>query len=224
MAKSNWSPKDIKEKRSTETGNVAVDVRAAQSGSSADRLSTTALSSGAASTSKLERTPMAAVGNDANSGKVPDVAPAAMGDAEAGHRRRRRRRVSVDGPDAVDVHVGGRVRLIRTLRGMSQTDLGNEIGLTFQQVQKYERGMNRISASTLFRLSRTFDVPISFFFDDMAPELGQAGSGEDIPADSRRSTLSTMRALGNISDPQVRDALNNLAKVLASNLDGNGQD
>jgi len=67
---------------------------------------------------------------------------------------------------SVDAHVGQRVRMRRTLLGMSQERLGEAIGLTFQQVQKYERGSNRISAGTLFRLGQVLDVPVSFFFDD----------------------------------------------------------
>src|SRR5476649_418541 len=82
-------------------------------------------------------------------------------------RPRKRRRNADDGPRAVDAHVGTRVRLRRTLLGLSQTALGEAIGLTFQQVQKYERGANRIGASRLFDLSRVLDVPVSFFFDDM---------------------------------------------------------
>ncbi len=66
---------------------------------------------------------------------------------------------------SVDAHVGQRVRMRRTLLGMSQEKLGDAIGLTFQQVQKYERGSNRISAGTLYRLSQVLDVPVSFFFD-----------------------------------------------------------
>ena len=64
-----------------------------------------------------------------------------------------------------------RVRLRRTLLGMSQSTLGDALGLTFQQVQKYERGTNRIGSSRLFNLSKILDVPVSFFFDDMAPVL-----------------------------------------------------
>src|SRR5665213_1874859 len=68
-------------------------------------------------------------------------------------------------PSPIDVHVGSRIRLRRTLLGMSQERLGEALGLTFQQVQKYERGVNRVGASRLFDLSRVLDVPISFFFD-----------------------------------------------------------
>src|SRR2546430_15710580 len=77
-------------------------------------------------------------------------------------------------PSPIDVHVGSRIRLRRTLQGMSQERLGEALGLTFQQVQKYERGVNRVGASRLFDLSRVLDVPISFFFDDMPDSLASA--------------------------------------------------
>ncbi|MFZ9134571.1 MAG: helix-turn-helix domain-containing protein, partial [Candidatus Puniceispirillaceae bacterium] len=70
--------------------------------------------------------------------------------------------------NAIDMHVGKRVRLRRTLLGMSQEQLGAELNITFQQVQKYERGANRISASRLWDISQILDVPISYFFDDMS--------------------------------------------------------
>ncbi len=77
----------------------------------------------------------------------------------------RRRRGSGIGP--VDVHVGARVRMHRTFLGMTQTKLGDALGLTFQQVQKYERGANRIGSSRLFDLARVLDVPVEFFFEEM---------------------------------------------------------
>src|SRR5579883_3316499 len=86
----------------------------------------------------------------------------------------RRRRQKADRPNPIDVHVGSRVRLRRTLLGMSQEKLGDAIGLTFQQVQKYERGANRVGASRLFELSRVLDVPVSFFFDELDPDTAQA--------------------------------------------------
>src|SRR6476619_1745933 len=70
-------------------------------------------------------------------------------------------------PNPIDVHVGSRIRLRRTLLGMSQERLAEAIGLTFQQVQKYERGANRVGSSRLFDLSRVLDVTVSYFFDDM---------------------------------------------------------
>jgi len=72
--------------------------------------------------------------------------------------------------NAVDVHVGKRVRLRRTLLGMSQEQLGASLNITFQQVQKYERGANRISASRLWDISQILDVQISYFFDDMSQD------------------------------------------------------
>ena len=77
-------------------------------------------------------------------------------------------------PHPVDVHVGRRVRMRRAFLGMSQTTLGEAIGLTFQQVQKYERGTNRIGSSRLFDLCRALDVPVEFFFEDMPAEVGPA--------------------------------------------------
>lgn len=77
-------------------------------------------------------------------------------------------------PSPVDVYVGSRIRLRRTLLGMSQERLGTALGLTFQQVQKYERGANRVGASRLYDLARVLDVPIAFFFDGMPDEAAVA--------------------------------------------------
>jgi transcriptional regulator with XRE-family HTH domain len=98
-----------------------------------------------------------------------------MNNKPLGGRRRRRKS---DKPNPIDVHVGTRVRLRRTLLGMSQEKLGDALGLTFQQVQKYERGANRIGASRLYDLSRVLDVPVSFFFDDIKAETVEASQGE----------------------------------------------
>src|SRR6476469_11228976 len=95
--------------------------------------------------------------------------------AKKSTRGRGRRRS--DGPNPVDVHVGSRVRMRRMLLGISQDKLGEAIGLTFQQVQKYERGANRIGASRLYELSRVLDVPVSFFFDDTDPVRAPAMGG-----------------------------------------------
>ena len=100
-------------------------------------------------------------------------------------------------PNPIDVHVGSRVRLRRTLLGMSQEKLGDAIGLTFQQVQKYERGANRIGSSRLFDLSRVLDVPVSFFFDDMPAEISESTPGSD-------SGLSETSADSYASDPLAK--------------------
>src|SRR6478735_375235 len=104
-------------------------------------------------------------------GGIPDWEETGMPSDEPLDRMAREPR-----PSPIDVHVGTRVRLRRTLLGMSQEKLGEALGLTFQQVQKYERGVNRIGASRLFDLSRVLDVPISFFFDDMPGTVGGSQS------------------------------------------------
>lgn len=130
----------------------------------------------------------------------------------------------------IDAHVGARVRLRRTLLGMSQEKLGDALGLTFQQVQKYERGVNRIGASRLFDLARVLDVPIGFFFDDLPPEMGgnvavrsrpalygfaETQDGFDDENTNKRETLELVRAYYRITDPAVRKRVFDLIKSLA---------
>jgi len=135
-------------------------------------------------------------------------------------------------PNPVDVHVGSRVRLRRTLLGLSQEKLGEAIGLTFQQVQKYERGANRIGASRLYQLSRVLDVPVGYFFEEMAAEVaepeaaglaapGLAEEAEPYEPDplAKRETLELVRAYYRITDPMVRKRLFELTKALATPLD-----
>lgn len=138
--------------------------------------------------------------------------------------RIRATRVKTGKPNPVDIHVGSRVRLRRTMLGMSQEKLGEAIGLTFQQVQKYERGANRIGASRLFELSRVLDVPVSFFFDDMPSETAMRSSrshaGEDdAPIDldpmAKRETLELVRAYYRIGESGVRKKVFELTKALA---------
>jgi transcriptional regulator with XRE-family HTH domain len=130
-------------------------------------------------------------------------------------------------PSPIDVHVGTRIRLRRTLLGMSQERLGEALGLTFQQVQKYERGVNRVGASRLFDLSRVLDVPISFFFDDMPDSLAANFGGVQTrrtPTEapdpfgddtlSRRETLELVRAYYRISDPSIRKRVFDLIKSM----------
>lgn len=148
-------------------------------------------------------------------------------------RRSGRGRTPSGKPNPIDVHVGARVRLRRTLLGMSQEKLGEAIGLTFQQVQKYERGANRIGSSRLYDLSRVLDVPVSFFFDDMSEETaGQSprliGGLTEEPAPfeadpmTKRETLELVRAYYRIADPQVRKRVFELAKALAAASDAAG--
>ena len=90
-------------------------------------------------------------------------------------RGRGRGRSPTGKPNPIDIHVGSRIRLRRTLLGMSQQKLGEAIGLTFQQVQKYERGANRVGSSRMFELARVLDVPISYFFEEMGSDTAQRG-------------------------------------------------
>ncbi len=135
-------------------------------------------------------------------------------------------------PNPVDVHVGARLRQRRTLLGMTQTNLSDAIGVSFQQMQKYENGANRISASRLFDLSRILDVPVEYFFDDMptavaASSLAQGGGKAKKPPSyepdpmAKRETLELVRAYYKITDPEIRKRLYELAKVLGAGASKN---
>ncbi len=86
-------------------------------------------------------------------------------------KRSSRGRTPQGEPNPIDVHVGNRIRLRRTLLGLSQEKLASMLGLTFQQVQKYERGMNRVGASRLWDIGKVLEVPIGFFYEDMDKEV-----------------------------------------------------
>lgn len=153
-------------------------------------------------------------------------------DSSVSRRRSSRGRTPSGNPNPIDVHVGARVRLRRTLLGMSQERLGEALGLTFQQVQKYERGHNRISASRLFDLSRVLDVPVNFFFDDMAEELRErprdlppvpslpAAAGTPDDPLLGRETFELVRAYYRIREPRIRHRVYELAKVLGDSAAG----
>lgn len=124
------------------------------------------------------------------------------------------------GPDPIDVHVGKRLRLRRTLLGMSQEQLANAVGVTFQQIQKYERGSNRVSASRLYDVARVLGVNIAFFFEDINSDVTakrptqnlpeQAGLSEPpMPAYeqdelSRNETLELVRAYWRLPNHDMR--------------------
>ena len=133
--------------------------------------------------------------------------------------------------NAVDVHVGKRVRLRRTLLGMSQEQLGASLNITFQQVQKYERGANRISASRLWDISQILDVQISHFFDDMtdvtmrsSPRRVSRGEKIDFDDDNardpmaRRETLELVRTYYSIESSKVRKRIFEMVKSLAATI------
>ncbi len=125
----------------------------------------------------------------------------------------------------IDAHVGSRVRQRRMLLGMSQEMLGKAVGLTFQQIQKYERGINRIGASRLFTLSKVLNVPVSFFFDEMPRALATAGAKARGFADgattyeadpmANRETAELVRAYYKIQDPKQRRKFLELLRSMA---------
>jgi transcriptional regulator with XRE-family HTH domain len=145
-------------------------------------------------------------------------------------------------PDPIDVHVGRRLRERRAVLGLSQERLGDLLGITFQQIQKYERGSNRIGSSRLFQLGKVMGVPVAFFFEGVPealyvapqqpPGLAEDTAGFDmsgalgdrdveIPGDvpgffQHRDVLELVRAYHRISDPLVRRRLFELAKALGT--------
>lgn len=125
----------------------------------------------------------------------------------------------------VDKHVGHRLRQRRALLGISQEKLGEAVGLTFQQIQKYERGSNRMGASRLYQFSCILDVPVSYFFDDMPIDLktpdgqvaGLSDSGQnaiDLDPMSRQETLTLVRLYYQIADPLIRKGLIDLIRTI----------
>lgn len=125
-------------------------------------------------------------------------------------------------PNAADVYVGSRIRMRRVLIGMSQEKLASHLGITFQQVQKYEKGSNRVGASRLQAISGVLGVPISFFFQQEAVALNLDGierpAGGDEPSELLLSKQGIMlnQAFLKISDPKIRRSIVSLAKVLAA--------
>ena len=129
-------------------------------------------------------------------------------------------------PHRVDVYVGSRVRLRRTLKGMSQQRLAEALGLTFQQIQKYERGVNRIGSSRLFELSEVLDVPPSFFYDGAPSRTETAAAGRGMAESqpepyearqfARREILELVRAYDRISDLEIRKRVFEMVKAVAA--------
>lgn len=122
----------------------------------------------------------------------------------------------------MDKHIGRRVYLRRTALGMSQEALGKAIGVTFQQVQKYERGANRIGAGNLFDFSKTLRVPVSYFYEEYDKEgFAEDNSKFESELASSRESLALVSAYNKIVDPLVRKRLLSFIKALASETDTN---
>lgn len=145
-----------------------------------------------------------------------------------------RGRVNDNEPNPVDVHVGNRIRLRRTILHITQQQMAEMLGLTFQQIQKYEKGMNRVGASRLWDISRVLGVPMGFFFEDMGEDVAKSsprmlskayGEGlefveEDQPSFDedpmkRKETLELVRAYYKISNRAIAKNLFNLMVALS---------
>lgn len=130
-------------------------------------------------------------------------------------------------PNPIDIHVGSRIRLRRTMLGMSQEKLGESLGITFQQIQKYEKGTNRVGASRLQNISNILNVPVSFFFEDAPGNNANSPSGMAEASSSNyvvdflssSEGLQLNRAFVKIADPKVRRKLVELVKALAADAD-----
>ncbi len=123
----------------------------------------------------------------------------------------------------VDQHVGDRIRFRRTLLGMNQEKLGEGLGLSFQQVQKYEKGADRVSASRLFQISKILNVPVPYFFDKLPADSAAharrlRGDGKAIPANTltSRETLRLIRAYYGLPSPALRKIVFRLIGSLAA--------
>ena len=129
-------------------------------------------------------------------------------------------------PNPIDIHVGSRIRLRRTMLGMSQEKLGESLGITFQQIQKYEKGTNRVGASRLQNISSILNVPVSFFFegapnlhgtDEAATEAPSPAFVSDFLATSEG--LSLTKAFMRITEPRLRRRIVELVEEIAGNRD-----
>lgn len=122
-------------------------------------------------------------------------------------------------PDAIDKHVGARIRLRRNMVGISQEKLADGLGITFQQVQKYERGVNRVGASRLQNIAAILEAPISFFFEEgPSPMLQAEGWISDTPTElmTSKDCVALVRAFIAIDDKKVRQKVLSLVRSLSS--------
>lgn len=130
--------------------------------------------------------------------------------ASARKGKRRGRIAIIDGPDPVDVHVGEKLRQARLLAGLNQQTLGEAVGVSFQAVQKYEKGENRLSASRLHMAAKVLGQPISFFFSDLPEETPPAA-----PGGFSRDELQLVRHYRSIRHPMVRENLLQMTKRIS---------
>lgn len=116
-------------------------------------------------------------------------------------------------PNPTDVFVGSRIRMRRKMLGISQETLGQKIGLTFQQIQKYEKGTNRVGASRLADIAGALDVPVSFFFQE---KDGDGSAAAEVTAFLTADALELLRAFNAIADLRIRRKVMELVRLMAS--------
>ena len=155
-----------------------------------------------------------------------------MSSASPTETKKKKSELRSENPDPIDIHVGARLRMRRNLIGLSQEQLGKSLGLTFQQVQKYERGINRMGSSRLFQVAKTLSVPVAYFFEDLpfALNIPQQGfpEGESATLEKtalehqnnydimrRRETLELIRAYYRIQDNKQRRKIYELIRSMA---------
>lgn len=131
----------------------------------------------------------------------------------------------MEGPNPVDIYVGGRLRLRRNLLGLSQSQLGKASGLTFQQIQKYERGTNRMGASRLVQFARILDIPVNWFFESLPEGVSLRAASMSEPKHTeaalaqdeflhKRETAELLRAWYKMTDPKQRRKILSLIKSI----------
>jgi transcriptional regulator with XRE-family HTH domain len=132
-------------------------------------------------------------------------------------QRHRRRTIIVDGPHPIDIYVGSRIRLQRIMRGLTQSELAKLVGISFQSVQKYERGENRVSASRLHEFATALAVPEQFFFDGVGVEPVQSDANREPPASAveGKELHRQLSAVLSIDDKRLRGLIIQLLKVLS---------
>ena len=160
------------------------------------------------------------------------MTPVSLGTLELLRRNPRRQHERLGGivkqamvkkvPNPIDKHVGGRIRMRRMMLGMSQGTLGDGLGLTFQQVQKYEKGRNRIGASRLQHISHILQIPVPFFFEGAPHVLGQPGEIEEAPSPAyvfeflaTTEGLALTKAFMQIKEPRLRRCIVELVEEIA---------
>ena len=152
----------------------------------------------------------------------------------AAKKKSKKTELRSENPDPIDIHVGSRLRMRRNLVGLSQEQLGKSLGLTFQQIQKYERGINRMGSSRLFQIAKTLSVPVAYFFEDLPSQISASApgfaEGEQAPLEGaassqesqgdydilrRRETLELIRAYYRIQDVKQRRKVYELIRSMS---------